>query len=530
MNDGETYDLNEIERFGDPWHGLVKGGVIELPNSSTRDLAGETPVGGDCFRVQRPSQAAVTTSSADAAEGMEWRNYGLIYGSQHILYGVALNELSWLYIADDETVWRVQYANGSGDLTFTRFGLLGEDPAAVAQTISLSGTDTGYITRCLDLTATGSKALIGSTVESVYYMASRAAANILGGVYLIEISGTPPAASATFTVLADEEACRGTASNTRSVYAERFTTVAAPDPSSGLPWPDTSTYEQVDWDYSYATDSGDPNTAPALPSGKYYTYSNGMGGVYLTASWIVAIASPVDLINGAAASGGTYTYSGAKQKTGVVIGATFAGGATAQLVTVDMSLTDSNSGLAITREGTLALKIGATSIETLNFASTYGDGTYTLNLGDIYTNTSAASLMAGFAVLDIFTDDTHVLIAGPGTGETIEGLNSSGELAYGAYSGQWLTRFIPVRYSSNAYGFLYIRGAGWTLTPWNENDGLLSQRHYARSVFGGARDDLTVPTRSISGSYNQPRQRLGFATVQPVTNVLELSDEEVVFK
>jgi len=530
MTDGETYDLNEIERFGDPWHGLVKGGVIELPNSGTKALAGETPVSGDCFLVQVPGQPAVTTSAEDAAEGMTWTNYGLLYGSQHILYGVALNELSWLYIAPDETVWRVQYANGSGDLTFTRFGLLGEDPAAVAQTISLSGVDTGYFTRCLDLTATGNKALIGSAVESVYYTPSRAAANILGGVFLIEISGTPPAASATFATLADETACRGTASNTRQVAMDRFTTVAAPHPTSGLPWPDTTTYERVDWSYTYATDTGDTNPAPTLPAGKYYTYNNGSGGVYLTDSWVVAVANPVDLINGTAANGGTATYSGTKAKTGVVIGATFAGGTTAQLVTVDMSLTDSNSGLAITREGALAIKIGATAIETLPFESSYGGGVYTLNLGDIFSSASAAALMSGFAVLDIFADDTHVLLAGPSTNETIEGLNSSGELSSGSYSGPWLTRFIPVRYSNNAYGFLYIRGAGWTLTPWNENTGLLSQRHYARSVFGGARKELTVPTRSISGSFYQPRQRLGFATAHPVTYVLELQDNEVVFK
>jgi hypothetical protein len=281
MTDGETYDLNEIERFGDPWHGLVKGGVIELPIAGTRALPGTIPVGGDCFKVQVPGQPAVTTSAEDAAQGMEWTNYGLLYGSQHILYGIALNELSWLYIAPDNSVWRVQYANGSGALTFTRFGLLGEDPADVAQTISLSGVDTGYFTRCLDLTATGNKALIGLAVESVYYTPSRAAANILGGVFLIEISGTPPAASATFATLADETACRGTASNTRIVDVSAFVYMAAPSPTSGLPWPDNSTFERVEWSYSYSTGDADPWSAPpSIPSGKYYPYPNGYGGYF----------------------------------------------------------------------------------------------------------------------------------------------------------------------------------------------------------------------------------------------------------
>lgn len=519
------------QAHGDPWHGLVKGGVIELPNSGTKALAGETPVSGDCFLVQVPGQPAVTTSAEDAAQGMEWTNYGLLYGSQHILYGVALNELSWLYIAPDNSVWRVQYANGSGDLTFTRFGLLGEDPAAVTQTISLSGVDTGYFTRCLDLTATGNKALIGSAVESVYYTPSRAAANILGGVYLIEISGTPPAASATFATLADETACRGTASNTRIVDVSAFVYMAAPSPTSGLPWPDNSTFERVEWSYSYSTDDADPWSAPpSIPSGKYYPYPNGYGGLFLTSEWVVARGTVAYLPDGTLAHGSSRTYSGKKEVLGVVIGATFAGGTTAQLVTVDMTLTDSSVGECVTRQGSLSIKIGATAIETLPFESSYGGGVYTINLGDIFSSASAAALMSGFAVLDIFADDTHVLLAGPSTKETIEGLNSSGELAYGAYSGSWRTRFIPVRYSNNVYGFLYIRGAGWTLTPWNENTGLLSQRHYARSVFGGDRDELTVPTRSISGSYSQPRKRLGFATVQPVTNVLELADSEVCFK
>ena len=44
MTPGERFDQDEVLRFGDPWHGLYRNGVIELPNG---DVIGKSSTGLD---------------------------------------------------------------------------------------------------------------------------------------------------------------------------------------------------------------------------------------------------------------------------------------------------------------------------------------------------------------------------------------------------------------------------------------------------------------------------------------------------
>ena len=50
MTPGERFDQDEVLRFGDPWHGLYRNGVIELPNATTR-APGSSPSSGSSFAI-----------------------------------------------------------------------------------------------------------------------------------------------------------------------------------------------------------------------------------------------------------------------------------------------------------------------------------------------------------------------------------------------------------------------------------------------------------------------------------------------
>lgn len=79
-----------------------------------------------------------------------------------------------------------------------------------------------------------------------------------------------------------------------------------------------------------------------------------------------------------------------------------------------------------------------------------------------------------------------------------------------------------------------VTGANWVIegeNGWEENNQLLTEAHYVRSVLGGARKSLSWSGHGgpLAGNLNELAQRV-FATVQPVTNDLELYSTNVVFR
>lgn len=86
--------------WGNPFHGLVVGSSLTLPNSATKTWA--QPVGGDCDVVRAPGQPAVSRTPAqlaeDATAGFQWRNYSLISGSARQFYGRDLGGSAWIYV------------------------------------------------------------------------------------------------------------------------------------------------------------------------------------------------------------------------------------------------------------------------------------------------------------------------------------------------------------------------------------------------------------------------------------------------
>lgn len=117
-------DFDDVARVGYPWHGLYRAGRVTLKNGLIRDFVGVPPVGADAFQVKIPSQPEVVTSVDDQALGMQWLNYGIVSGRNHIFYGAELGDNSWIYIDSSNKPWLVSAsfdANGSGQLQFADF-------------------------------------------------------------------------------------------------------------------------------------------------------------------------------------------------------------------------------------------------------------------------------------------------------------------------------------------------------------------------------------------------------------------------
>lgn len=188
---------DKVDRFGDPWHGLYRNGVLELPNGSTRAHA-PTPTRGDCFVVKVPGLPAPTNTAADAAAGRTWLNYALLAGVDHTLYRTNLSENGWVYIDPNNKAWLVEMAWGAGrqlQLLFKRFF-----SAAVVQSLSLYCTpalsalvdSTVGNGRISDINSTGSHVVIGHELSPF------SNTNIL-----LTLSGIPGSATATLVPLSD---------------------------------------------------------------------------------------------------------------------------------------------------------------------------------------------------------------------------------------------------------------------------------------------------------------------------------------
>ena len=221
----ELFDFDEVVRFGDPWHGLVRNGVIELPNSTTRTPI-VVPDGGDCFKVEIPGQAAVTTDAADTAAGMTWLNYALIAGDNHCLYEKQLGNDRWIYVYGSGDCWLAQLSlnigTGAGSVSFRRFGVMPETGAVVqTATFSLTGPFSGDEFKIDDINDTGSGVLVvvSTPVDEWAYPTSAVktfGCRNIGGGFEITISGVPPSATVTATQIASSTEAAGSSVDTLS--------------------------------------------------------------------------------------------------------------------------------------------------------------------------------------------------------------------------------------------------------------------------------------------------------------------------
>lgn len=103
---GELFDLDEITRFGWPWHGLWQGDRLVLGNGSDSPVWIWPPIDGDCFRIKVPDMPSVDTTPEEQAEGIEWRNYALLCGSNSVLYNVEMQQGGWVFIDSNKRPWK----------------------------------------------------------------------------------------------------------------------------------------------------------------------------------------------------------------------------------------------------------------------------------------------------------------------------------------------------------------------------------------------------------------------------------------
>jgi hypothetical protein len=149
---------------------------------------------------------AETSDAADVAAGRTWLNYGLLAGFCLYEQSIAVWGASWVYIAPDNSTWRVQYTHSfeTGvwglNLRFyplRRTFLTVDKGGGLVQTIfaPISPSSSAYRNGVLyDIDSKGKNAVLFND-----FGANR-------GASLINIQGIPPAATATNTLLCDGSA------------------------------------------------------------------------------------------------------------------------------------------------------------------------------------------------------------------------------------------------------------------------------------------------------------------------------------
>lgn len=148
--------LGRISIMGTPWHGLVQGAKLTLPNAVEMDYP-QPSVGtypdqaGATHLVRVPGVPDVVRSGEQAAEdaagGRQWRNVAMLSGAARMLYGKNLN--GWIYTDPNGDRWRVtvSFAEGvlrdfsepySFNVTLSRFGVLGGAAASHGHSVTIT--------------------------------------------------------------------------------------------------------------------------------------------------------------------------------------------------------------------------------------------------------------------------------------------------------------------------------------------------------------------------------------------------------
>lgn len=153
------HPLARIGVIGNPYHGLVQGGSMTLPNATVKAYpqpdASWPDQAGAAHLLRRPGIPAVSRTPAQAADdtarGWQWRNVAMLSGGRQQLYGRDLG--GWVYIAPDGSRWLLQFATDLESTSFnfgaplslllnvSRFGDFNAD--GWASTVTLTLTDWG---------------------------------------------------------------------------------------------------------------------------------------------------------------------------------------------------------------------------------------------------------------------------------------------------------------------------------------------------------------------------------------------------
>lgn len=258
--------INKLIRFGCPYHGMIRGGEIHLPNGEKKPSPQPAALisgafSGNTYLQRMPWAPGGEDTPEDIAAGRTWTDYAILGGITQMLHGRPLN--GWIYAAADGTPWWVDASNmtqssvtGSFNrsITLRRFGRVGR--SASSQGISLSLSDTGQSApaltgatgvRLADITPDGRRAIFEVTLTTDVNPDPGLGRTYPIGYWLLEISGAPgPGLSATISVLRTRQQALGTMTDTGPIpdvpfgYSEYGTQeTSSTDPVTGIT---TSTY------------------------------------------------------------------------------------------------------------------------------------------------------------------------------------------------------------------------------------------------------------------------------------------------
>lgn len=249
--------------IGNPYHGLIKGGLVRLPNGDTvphtqPGAAANTlfPYAASAFYVANPLAPGLTRTpeqaAADAVKGLQWNTTAIISGCRY-LHGKDIGLGKWVFCAPSGTRWLIdpglqsisvsRFGNSIATTwTATRFGELEQAPEV--QNGSLNLADAGQSTpiiwrtypsdeqsggrlRIVDITPDGGAALFGLYDSDNYPNTARDPI----GFYQVSVTETGGIVGATITMVKSRDECLGSRSwfddvinSTVSIYShETFT-------------------------------------------------------------------------------------------------------------------------------------------------------------------------------------------------------------------------------------------------------------------------------------------------------------------
>ncbi|MDU4253928.1 hypothetical protein [Pseudomonas sp.] len=136
--------------WGCPWHGLIRSGVLTLPNGST--VAMVQPSNGATSVIRHPVAPGNGGDDTPREDGRQWWPAAILtgLGGSLRLHGRALTPLQWLYIDPAGEVWGVEhtlsptsYRTGSATFTLRRFGVLGGKSEAFSYTVPVTAAGLG---------------------------------------------------------------------------------------------------------------------------------------------------------------------------------------------------------------------------------------------------------------------------------------------------------------------------------------------------------------------------------------------------
>lgn len=195
-----------IPAWGVPWHGLIKGGVLNVdsgpqipmrqPSGSRRWLAGANSV---------IDFGAKPMATADNTGGKQWRTEALISMDQ--VHGTRIGSTTWLYKSVDSSVWLVEpnfnIFQGKFTVSLRRFGEFGAPPESYSYRVNAPSSVSNAMPR-IDLIARYDVKKDGSGAIFCYALGENP-------VHWVEIRLSGPAQNCTIEMvqLYDEEQTTG---------------------------------------------------------------------------------------------------------------------------------------------------------------------------------------------------------------------------------------------------------------------------------------------------------------------------------